>query len=379
VPENWSGTLLVYVHGLYESADPPMVAPPNISEAALLSRGFALAASQFRASGLAIKEGMQDTHALTTYFRGRVGLPYRTVVWGRSMGGLITLGLVEKFPGIYDAGVALCPNAAGTALRWDRGLDFAVAYAAAFGWPAEWGTVGDVRDDLDWYGDVMPLVMSTLAPANRPLWEFVRLVNRLPIEGFYVPAAPDPVPYRLAQVLFATVTRGQYEARAGGPPTQNLDHTYTLSPAEKTYLAGLGLDADPLLAQMNGMKFAAERPARNYADHYLTPEGNSPRPVLTIHTITDSVVTTDHESVLKARYEAARNSQNLFQAFTTATLTPGGPTYCTHCAFTPAQTLTALDAMTAWLDTGTQPSAASFPGALGFDQSYVPPPWPWQY
>jgi hypothetical protein len=35
VPENWGGSLLVYVHGYNESADPPMVAPPNISEAAL--------------------------------------------------------------------------------------------------------------------------------------------------------------------------------------------------------------------------------------------------------------------------------------------------------------------------------------------------------
>jgi len=377
VPGEWNGTLLVYVHGYNEASIPPMVAPPNIDQTALLSRGFALAGSQFKEGGLAIKEGSQNTLALTNYFRGHVGSPRQVIVWGRSMGGLITLGLIDKYPGIFAAGIALCPPAAGTPLRFDRALDFSVAYAAAFGWPAEWGSIGDLRDDLDWATDVLPKVAPTLA--RRGLWEFVRLVNHLPMEGFYAPAAPDPIPYRLAQVLFATVTRAELESRAGGPPTQNLDHTYSLSPDEKVYLAGLGVNADGLLAQMNTMKFSAARSARNYAEHYLTPLGGSDRPVLTLHTATDSVATTDHESVLRARFVVAGTVESLLQVYTKNQGTAAAPAYCTHCAFTPQQTLATLDAMTSWLETGDRPGSSFFPAALGFDHSYVPPAWPWPY
>jgi len=46
-------------------------------------------------------------------------------------------------------------------------------------------------------------------------------------------------------------------------------------------------------------------------------------------------------------------------------------------AFTANQLLAGLAAMESWLDTGTPPSASSFPEALGFNNAFVPPPWPY--
>jgi hypothetical protein len=65
---------------------------------------------------------------------------------------------------------------------------------------------------------------------------------------------------------------------------------YTLSDADRLYLAGLGVDADALLAQVNAMTaFTSDRNERNHAAHYVTPSGAIDRPVLTVHTTGDAV------------------------------------------------------------------------------------------
>jgi hypothetical protein len=39
--------------------------------------------------------------------------------------------------------------------------------------------------------------------------------------------------------------------------------------------------------------------------------------------------------------------------------------------------MAALNGMEYWLDTGAQPDASFFPEGMGFDNSFVPPPWPY--
>ncbi len=95
VPANWNGTLLVY-QGAKVGAPPPepLLAPPALPgpdaplEDTLLSRGYALAASEIASSDWQTKASVQDHFALTTYFRGRIGDPKRVILWGTSNGGL---------------------------------------------------------------------------------------------------------------------------------------------------------------------------------------------------------------------------------------------------------------------------------------------------
>jgi hypothetical protein len=47
-----------------------------------------------------------------------------------------------------------------------------------------------------------------------------------------------------------------------------------------------------------------------------------------------------------------------------------------HCNFTGPQLLTALGALDSWVATGTAPTQASFPAALGFLPGHTPPAWP---
>ncbi len=376
VPANWNGTLLVYTYG-YAEAFPqlPLAHLPG-EEDTLLGMGFALAATRAAGAvpiaglptpaGWNVKERMQNTLALTAAFREMVGKPQRTIMWGTSLGGLVTLGMIEKFPGLYDGAVALCPPAAGATRVVDQRLDITLAYAVALGWNPAWGTPGKLRSDLNFMAEVYPHVMQQLTPGKKGAWEFIRLVNHMPIDSYYV--FPGGLPFRLQAVFMAFVARMDLESRAGGIIGGNIGRGYTLSETEKTYLAGLGVDADALLDQMNdeANKFAFDRNARNYAAHYLNPSGHITRPVITLQTTGDSLVIPNHEAAYLASVEQQGNGDLLLQKFTNG---------IAHCTFTPAQEIAAINAMMSWLDTGNRPGTSFFtaPGFVDF----VPDAWPW--
>ena len=70
VPDNWNGTLLVYAHGYpqYPVPVPEMAFPGDEMAQIFLNRGYALAASGYRGAGFNLREGMEDTKALTEFF-----------------------------------------------------------------------------------------------------------------------------------------------------------------------------------------------------------------------------------------------------------------------------------------------------------------------
>jgi dienelactone hydrolase len=107
--------------------------------------------------------------------------------------------------------------------------------------------------------------------------------------------------------------------------------------------------------------------ARNYAEHWADFTGRIKKPVLTLHTRTDSLVPVQHEAAYAGDVSAIGRSELLAQAYT------GGNG---HCAFTGPQLVTALGGLDQWVATGVRPSAASFPAALGFLPGFEPPAWP---
>ena len=373
VPDGWNGTLVVYAHGYRDRADHPgetdvrvaEAAPVAALEPALLSMGYALAGSAYRRNGWAVQEGIEDTKALVSLFRDTVGKPRRTLLWGFSMGSVITFALAEQTAGHFDGYLAACAVAAGTSRAWDGAGALSAAYAAAFGWPAPWGTTADVRDDLDFDTEVAPKMFLELSNlANWGKFEFMRLVS-----GAAPSSLPAPAPtWAFTNMFFATEARAELERRAGGPVVQNRTHAYTLSAADKAYLAGLGVDADALLAQMNaGRNVSAPPSARNYLERWADYSGKIKKPVLTLHTQTDALVPPSHESAYAATVAAAGRSGLLAQTFTSGN---------GHCAFTGPQLVTALTALDGWAATGTRPGAASFPAALGFLPGFTAPAWP---
>ncbi len=330
-----------------------------------------------------MKERMQNTAALAGAFRGMVGQPQRTIIWGKSMGGLATLAVIEKFPGLFDGALALCAPGAGTPRMFDQKLDISLAYFAVFGWKDEWGTPGDLRPDLDFMTEVLPHVAqqlpSPITPDKLWRWEFFRLVNRIPMDTTLYDGRPMGLPYPfLVQTLWlAFVPQLDLNQRAGGHVAQNAGRVYTLEDEDRSYLqTTFGVTSetlDSLLATMNAQAiYASDRNARNYAEHYFNPTGRITRPVLTLHTTGDAAAIPNNESAYRITVADQGKGELLMQQFST-----GNGVANTHCTFTPAQIITGIDALRYWLDTGNRPPASFFPAALGFDPSYAPKPWPW--
>jgi dienelactone hydrolase len=374
VPDDWNGTLVVHAHGYRDLADHPgevddrsaPAAPSAALEPALLAQGYAIAGSAYKANGWAVDEGIEDTRALVWRFRAEVGKPKRTLLWGFSMGSLVTFSLAEGNSGLFDGYLGACAVGAGAPRAWDGAVATSLAYKVAFGWLDSWGAVGDVRDDVDFETEVVPKMIPEVSnPANFGKFEFIRLVTGAAPLGPPAPAYPSWI---LTNMFFGLEARAELERRAGGPVGQNRTHVYALSPVDKAYLAVLGVNADLLLAQMNAQRtISADRGARKYVERFADYDGKLKEPVLTLHTQTDSLVPPSHESAYAATVEAAGRSARLAQAYTSGN---------GHCNFTGPQLLTALGALDAWVATGAKPTAASFPAALGFLPGFTPPAWP---
>jgi hypothetical protein len=158
------------------------------------------------------------------------------------------------------------------------------------------------------------------------------------------------------------------QRRAGGAVVQNLDQSYDLLAAEKAYLAGIGLPTpvvDAWLAQMNARtNIEAKESARNYVRNNTDFNGKIRNPILTMHTIIDPLLVVANESAYAELNASAGKEDLLFQTFTTGV---------GHCNLTGPQVLTAIGAIDLWVRTGVRPTDAQFPGALGFNQAFVPP------
>lgn len=375
VPVNWNGTLLVHAHGtrlkgfpsVTEVTPTPYPVPSITLEQQLLASGYALAGSEYASN---VIDGVRTTHALTTYFNGVVGRPSRVIVWGCSLGGGVATLLLEKYGNVYDGAIACAGTVADMAKVSDASLAFGLAYDVAFGWPSEkWGPLEDVRDDLSFFTNVAPILQPQLKDqANTPKWEFVRRVMKFPPQAFWTLDPQLGAPFLALAMWRATEQRANLEVTFGGPVTQNLDHVYALTEADKTYLASLGMtNAEELLAEMNARtNIQADHDARVRLE-VRSADGVLTRPLIAMHSAYDGLARTEAESLLRAKVEQAGMERNLIQVFTAA---PG------HCSFSTQQYLTVLAAMEHWLDTGTKPDTSAFSKDLGFAPGFVAPAWP---
>jgi len=379
VPENWNGTLLVFAHGYRDKADHPGeidnrnadIAPSAALEAPLLAQGFALSGTAFKDNGWAIGDAIQDAKNLSVFFRDNIAKPERTILWAASVGTVAAFKSMEQFNGVYDGALCLCAVGAGATRVWDNGLALYLAYDVVFGIPPSWGTAGEVRNDLDFDTEVLAKLAPELSNiANFPKFEFIRLVAGTPGRGITPPPPPGFYPgWVVTDMFFLTEARAELQRRAGGPYVQNLDQSYSLTNAEKAYLAGIGLPTpvvDAWLAQMNGRRdIQADTSARNYVRNNTDYNGKIRNPLLTMHTIVDPLVVVPNESAYAELNAEANREELLFQTYTSG---------IGHCNFTGPQVLTAVGAIDTWVRTGVRPTAASFPAALGFVPGFVPPP-----
>jgi hypothetical protein len=182
--------------------------------------------------------------------------------------------------------------------------------------------------------------------------------------GWFTPLSPEPAATDYAaqeanqylwdtQVTFPFIFafRAELEARAGGNPSWNTGVNYVADLAKSADLkevialykaAGLSLGKD--LQTLNGAKrIKADPNAEAYLIKNISFDGGITVPVLTMHTTGDGLVVPENEQAYASAVRRAHKSALLRQVYVSR---------AGHCAFTPAETVTAVQTLENRMSTG---------------------------
>jgi pimeloyl-ACP methyl ester carboxylesterase len=371
VPANWNKTLVLYSHGyvVQGSSNPAEDVGDPITGAYLLAHGYALGGSSYATTGWAIQQALPDQIEVLDTFNKLVGTPSRTIAWGHSLGGMVTAGLVQRYPTRFDAALPMCGVVGGSVGNWNQALDSAFAFDILLGS----GSGLQLVDITDPIGN-LEIALGILTAAQKTAQGRARIALAAALgdtPGWFNPLSPEPSSTNyvaqeknqddwLSQIdfPFAFALRAEVEGRAGGNPSWNngVDYTKQLGNsvdfAEVQALyqkAGLDLDAD-LLAVNSAARIKAKPSSVAYLKRNIIFNGQIPIPVLTLHTKGDGLVVVENESAYKNVVDAGKDGKFLRQVFVHR---------AGHCAFTPAETVVAFQKLVDRLDTGKWPELGS--------------------
>ena len=316
IPAQWNKGLVMYTHGYTIAGSRPPAQDSARMKAfrdVFLSRGFAFAASDYSVQGWAVKEAIEDTEALRRYFAAKYGAPSETYITGHSMGGHITMAILERQPEAYQGGLPLCGPLGGALDFLTAGpFDMLVTFEAIFP-----GTIGSPYEARPGTGDRIKAALAAHPERSaRFAQHYDRTVSQL--TG--------------ALTLFHTLVT-ELKGRAGGEPFDNRNRIY----------AGFGDDA---ALNRTVKRYAADPAARDYVRQYATPTGRISDPMLTIHTTSDALVPGTDVTAYDLPAALAGTSDRFVARFVEAE---------GHCNFTPGQVGNAFDALLAWARDGKRP------------------------
>ncbi|PWR13522.1 hypothetical protein DKT69_20480 [Micromonospora sicca] len=344
--------------------------PPDRSEteAWLLDHGYALAASQFADEGFgyAVERGLHDQIALLDWFDANVGAPRHTVATGQSMGAGIATQLAERHPQRF-AGVATMCGAYDTHATFNSGLDvlFAIRTLLAPDQDIDLVHPDDPTGGARALTDAIQQALTTKHGQAR-LALAAALSN---VTGWYSahePRPTDPVEqiHNQAEWLQYAYTLGygppgrlDLERRAGGNPSSNVGVDYRrqltrsaqTSQVEQAYrTAGLNLRAD-LDRLAAAPRIAADPAAVDYMHHIAVPQGRTPVPVITMHTLGDGGAPPHQERWYAEQVRRAGNPDMLRQLY----VNRGG-----HCSFSAAEEIAMLRTLFTRIHTGRWPDTS---------------------
>lgn len=379
----WNGTLFLYSHGYVTpgAANPAQDAGDPVTAAYLLGHGFALAGSSYATTGWAIQQALPDQISTLDTFGQRFGAPSRTVAWGHSLGGIITAGLIQQYPDRFSAALPMCGVLSGGVATWNTALDSEFAFQQLIDPSAQVVNITNPAANL-------ANVEAAAAAAQKTAQGRARLALAAALAdtpGWFTPLSPEPARDDFAaqeanQYLwdsqvdypFVFAFRAELEARAGGNPSWNTGVEYFSDLARSADLrevialyrqAGLSLAGD-LLTLDHAPRVSADPAATNYLAQNITFNGDLRVPVLTMHTTGDGLVVPQNEQAYRRVVDRAGNERLLRQIFVHR---------AGHCSFTPAETITAVQALLGRLDTGRWDQSGLQPDALNSEAAALGP------
>jgi hypothetical protein len=320
VPANWNGSLVVYCHGY----NPQPVKyndqklPPFLQ--VFVDQGFAIAQSGYAAGGWAIQEAAVDTESVRRYFIGKYGRPKETYITGHSMGGFLTMMLMETNPTSYDAGLPLCgPLAATTWFMSRAAFDGLVLFNYFF--PRVLPDPDKIPKDFVNNREIQTKVEEALnaAPEKSAM---LRRQNNLKNN------------HDLATDLtFAVYMIKELMERAGGNPFDNRNVIYN----------GTG-DDNALNAAIP--RYTGSPRAIAYLRSYYTPTGRILNPMLAVHTSYDPLVPVSIPNMYSSTVETAGTERLFVQKYVK---------HDGHCNIQPDEISRAFAELREWKNKGERP------------------------
>ena len=321
IPADWNRELVLFAHGYRMAHDAAPAQLPRDAVAQLLwSRGYAVAASGYRAQGWAVAEATADTEALRVHFGKRHGKPKRTYIVGLSMGAQVALAAIEAPKADYDGALLLCGVLAPASVFFEDRVFAAVANAEYY-FPGFAHPDGFASADAP---DAIKDVVLEHALAQEPT------------EAFYLARRFNIQHGDLAPTLsFYYGMYRELRRRAGGNPIDNRATLYT------------GTD-DDLAFNRGVIRLTAEPAAVAYVRSHYTPTGASRTPMLALHTTYDPMVPADMVNDLVRRVRLAGGGERLVVRYVGGT---------GHCRFDGKQINAAFGELVSWVGSRQAPSS----------------------
>jgi pimeloyl-ACP methyl ester carboxylesterase len=358
----WNGTLYLYSHGYVTpgAANPAEDAGDPVTAAWMLAHGYALAGSSYASTGWAIQQALPDQISTLDTFDSTYGKPKTTVAWGHSLGGIITAGLLQDYPSRFNAALPMCGVLSGGVATWNTALDGEFAFQKLIDPSIQIVNITNPTANLEAAEAAVAAAQKT-AQGRARLALVAALVDT---PGWFTPLSAEPSATDYAaqeanQYLWDTeVTfpfifdfRAELESRAGGNPSWNTGVNYFADLAKsadakevRALYAGAGLSLGHDVQTLNSAPRVSAKPtAVNYLIKNISFDGHISVPVLTMHTTGDGLVVPENEQAYKAIVDLAGNGSLLRQVFVNR---------AGHCAFTPAETITAVQTLENRLATG---------------------------
>ena len=334
VPDAWNGGLVVYNHGFTLTPGTPGPDLGPLLELQILE-GYAVAASSYRLTGWAVFDTVEDLEEMYDVFTDNFGIPQFTIIYGPSLGGLVTVQAVEKADlGNVIGAMPFCGALAGSR-NWHGGVDLRLLYdficAAVPGAAIPGGAAG-----IDPTAGLTPT--DTVTAANvcfghdlpaRSAAQQARLDRFLAVSGLPQSFINTSLGF-FATFGMADLVFDPNKPILGRIPYGNRNVDY----------GDPGVNAG--IARVGPSRAAARLLRRNY-----TPNGNiGNTKVLSMHTSSDGLILVENETAY-----AETAPPDLFTVGVVQEAVP------THCGFSSAELVAGWETLRGWLAGDPRPNA----------------------
>lgn len=334
VPEKWKGKLVMYAHGYEFVGSPRQSQNPQFADnmKPFTDRGFAVAASDYSVQGYAIPQGVDETEALRNHFIKIYGKPDSTFMVGHSMGGGITLAMLENYSKNYVGGLPLCPLSSRPYIQVRKEFDMYATFNALFP-----GIVSSLTEIFDLskpktatpFSEMMPKMAAIRkAIVAKDSLLGVSFAKRFDLKFNDLPAS----------LFFNDNVLKDIAQKAKGNPFDNTNTVYT------------GFPDDWLVNEKAERLKATVSPDVLFGKY--DRNGKIDKPVVLMHTIYDQLIPPSYGVV---NFENMVHQQGRDQYLVVKYTNGQG-----HCMFGPQQIGEAFDDLRRWVNTGKRVA----PGAI---------------